>query len=78
MMLDNLSTIDEALCMGTGNLAVDAVLLIGEHGNYPVNALGQREYPRKRFFDETVALIKENRAAWLASQRKRRRSSRKG
>ena len=27
--------------------------------------------------DETVALIKENRAAWLASQRKRSRSSRK-
>ena len=35
------STIDEALCLGTGELAVDAVLLIGEHGNYPMNALGQ-------------------------------------
>ena len=28
--------------------------------------------------DKTVALIKENRAAWLASQKKRSRSSRKG
>jgi hypothetical protein len=37
---------------------VDAVLLIGEHGDYPVNAKGQLEYPRKRFFDETVAVFK--------------------
>lgn len=51
-------TIDEALCRGTGDLAVDAVLLIGEQGNYPLNALGQKEYPRKRFFDETVKVLR--------------------
>ena len=51
-------TIDEALCVGTGGLAVDAVLLIGEQGNYPLNALGQKEYPRKRFFDETVKTMR--------------------
>src|SRR6185437_9614573 len=50
-------TIDEALCLGKGELAVDAVLSIGEQGTYPLNALGQREYPRKRFFDETVAVM---------------------
>ncbi|MBI3864785.1 MAG: hypothetical protein HY290_23150 [Planctomycetia bacterium] len=50
-------TIPEALCLGTGDLAVDAVLLIGEHGKYPVNDLGQHEYPRKRFFDETVNVL---------------------
>src|SRR5438067_9500515 len=42
-------TIDEALCLGGKELAVDAVLSIGEHGDYPVTKLGQTEYPRKRF-----------------------------
>jgi hypothetical protein len=55
------STIDEALCLGTGNLAVDAVLLIGEHGNYSINIRGQREYPRKRFFDESVAVMRRSK-----------------
>jgi hypothetical protein len=53
-------TIDEALCLGGKDLAVDAVLLIGEHGNYPVNALGQHEYPRKRFFDESVKVMQRS------------------
>lgn len=53
-------TIDEALCLGKGDLAVDAVLSIGEHGKYPVNELGQHEYPRKRFFDEIVAVMKRS------------------
>lgn len=53
-------TIREALTLGGKSLACDAVLLIGEHGDYPVNALGQMEYPRKRFFDEIVAVIRES------------------
>jgi hypothetical protein len=51
-------TIAGALCAGGQQLAVDAVLSIGEHGNYPANALGQVEYPRKRFFDECVAVMR--------------------
>ncbi len=51
-------TIAEALCRGGKDLAVDAVLSIGEHGNYPTNAKGQHEYPRKRFFDEIVAVLR--------------------
>lgn len=54
-------TIGEALCLGGKDLAVDAVLAIGEHGEYPVNQLGQREYPRKRFFDDSVAVMKRSR-----------------
>jgi hypothetical protein len=54
-------TIDEALCLGKGDLAVDAVLSIGEQGTYPVNALGQKEYPRKRFFDEIVAVMQRSK-----------------
>lgn len=54
-------TIDEALCLGGKELAVDAVLSIGEHGQYPRNELGQHQYPRKRFFDEIVAVMKRSR-----------------
>src|SRR5262249_24628128 len=54
-------TIEEALCLGGKDLAVDAVLSIGEHGRYPVNPLGQTEYPRKRFFDAIVAVLRRSR-----------------
>src|SRR5215470_14558525 len=53
-------TIAEALCLGGDKLAVDAVLSIGEHGQYPINAKGQQEYPRKRFFDEIVAVFRRS------------------
>ena len=51
-------TIAGALCLGGEKLAVDGVLSIGEHGKYPINAKAQREYPRKRFFDEIVAVFR--------------------
>src|SRR5262245_61229408 len=54
-------TIEQALCLGGKELAVDAVLSIGEHGRYPVNKLGQVEYPRKRFFDEAVAVMRRSK-----------------
>jgi hypothetical protein len=54
-------TIEEALCLGGKELAVDAVLSIGEHGNYAVNKLEQTEYPRKRFFDEIVAVMRRSK-----------------
>ncbi|MCH8995090.1 MAG: hypothetical protein IH959_09025, partial [Chloroflexi bacterium] len=54
-------TIGEALCRGEDKLAVDAVLSIGEHGTYPKNKLGQVMYPRKRFFDEIVAVMKDSK-----------------
>ncbi len=54
-------TIAEALCRGGKQLAVDAVLSIGEHGKYPVNHKAQTEYPRKRFFDEIVAVFQASK-----------------
>ena len=39
-------TIYEALTLGTGELAVDGVLLVGEHGDYPMNDKAQKLYPR--------------------------------
>jgi len=52
--------IAEALCDGGDRLAVDAVLSIGEHGNYPHNEKGQHMYPRKRFFDEITAVFRDS------------------
>ena len=53
-------TIEGALTLGGKELAVDAVLLIGEHGEYGSNRLGQYQYPRKRFFDEIAAVLRRS------------------
>ncbi len=51
-------TIAEALTCGTGKLAVDGVVVVGEHGNYPKTPKGQVQYPRYRFFEEIVAVFR--------------------
>jgi hypothetical protein len=53
-------TIPEALRLGGDDVAVDAVLSIGEHGRYPRNAKGQVEYPRKRFFDAIAGVVERS------------------
>ena len=50
-------SIAEALTLGTGKLAVDGVVIIGEHGKYPKNEKGQTLYPRHRFFKEVVRVF---------------------
>ncbi len=40
------STIAEALTLGGSKLAVDGVVIVGEHGNYQRNEKGQTKYPR--------------------------------
>src|SRR5262249_18111675 len=50
-------SIAETLRAGTNKLAVDAVLIIGEHGSYKVNEFGQTEYPRYEFFKQTVEVF---------------------
>ena len=52
-------TIEETLTLGASRLAVDGVLLIGEHGNYPGSETGQTMYPRRRFFEETAAVFRQ-------------------
>ncbi len=51
-------TIADALTLGTGKLAVDAVLLIAEHGDYPLNAKLQKLYPRGRYFREVLDVLR--------------------
>ncbi|MCI0464957.1 MAG: hypothetical protein L0Z62_49175 [Gemmataceae bacterium] len=67
-------TVAEALRCGGKRLAVDAVLLIGEHGNYPRNKLGQKQYPRYELFrqvadvfrqdDRTTPLFNDKHLSW--------------
>ena len=53
-------SIAEALRCGTGRLAVDGVVIIGEHGRYPRNEKGQILYPRFEFFQQTAAVFEED------------------
>ncbi|MGV3721251.1 MAG: hypothetical protein ACO1SX_10120 [Actinomycetota bacterium] len=52
-------TIAEALRCGGNRLAVDAVLIIGEHGDYPNNELGQKLYPRYEFFIQAADVFRK-------------------
>lgn len=51
------TTVAEALG-GEGALDVDAVLLIIEHGDYPLNEFGQIQYPRYELFEEIVRVFR--------------------
>ena len=51
-------TVADALTLGTDTLAVDGVLLIGEHGKYATNEKGQRLYPRYELFKQIVAVYR--------------------
>uniref|UniRef100_Q01TD9 Uncharacterized protein n=1 Tax=Solibacter usitatus (strain Ellin6076) TaxID=234267 RepID=Q01TD9_SOLUE len=53
-------TIAETLRAGGAKLAVDAVLIIGEHGNYPRNEKGQILYPRYEFFQQCAKVFEED------------------
>ncbi len=53
-------TIAEALTRGTSKLAVDGVVVVGEHGTYKRNEKGQTEYPRYEFFQQVVKVFKDS------------------
>lgn len=51
-------TVAEAVRAGTDKLAVDVVLIIGEHGTYPKSDLGQTKYPRYEFFKQVADVFR--------------------
>lgn len=51
-------SIEAALTLGGDSLAVDGVLLIGEHGDFPHNELGQKLYPRYEYWQRIVAVMR--------------------
>lgn len=53
-------TIAEALRCGSDKLAVDAVMIIAEHGEYPRNEKGQVLYPRYEFFKQCVEVFEKD------------------
>jgi hypothetical protein len=51
-------SIADALTLGTSKLAVDGVILVCEHGNYPHNEKNQQLYPRYEFFEQVVKVFR--------------------
>jgi hypothetical protein len=56
-------TIAETLRVGGSKLAVDAVLVIGEHGDYKRNEKGQVLYPRHEFVKQCVDVFEQDGAS---------------
>ena len=53
-------TVQEALTLGGDKLAVDGVILIGEHGDYPVNDKAQTLYPRFEMFLKITDVFRQS------------------
>jgi hypothetical protein len=53
-------TVQEALTLGGQRLAVDGVLLIGEHGDYPLNDKEQKLYPRFEMFLKITDVFRQS------------------
>ena len=52
-------TVEQAITLGTNQVAVEGVLIIGELGEYPKNTKGQTYYPRARMFEDVVATFRK-------------------
>jgi hypothetical protein len=74
-------TVADALTLGGDKLAVDGVLLIGEHGEYPMNDKEQKLYPRFEMFlkitdvfrqsGRSVPVFNDKHLSWSFRQAKR-------
>jgi hypothetical protein len=53
-------TVADALTLGGDKLAVDGVLLIGEHGDYPTNDKQQKLYPRFEMFLKIADVFRQS------------------
>jgi hypothetical protein len=52
-------TVRETLMRGTGKLAVEGVVLVGEHGKYPANEKGQLLYPRYELYKQIIDVFRK-------------------
>lgn len=53
-------SIEKALTLGGEKLAVDGVVFVGEHGNFPTNDVGQKLYPRHELFMQILDVYEKN------------------
>ncbi|MCH7685785.1 MAG: hypothetical protein IH899_03745, partial [Planctomycetes bacterium] len=54
-------SVEQALTLGTGKLAVNGVLLVAEHGSYPKSKTNQVIYPKRRLFAEIVKVFENSK-----------------
>jgi hypothetical protein len=53
-------TIAEALTLGTSKLAVDGVVVVGEHGTYPLTETGIMKHPHFEFFEQITKVFRDS------------------
>ena len=53
-------SIEKAITLDQDRIAVDGVISIGEHGDYPINDFEQQLYPRRRFFAEIANTFRKH------------------
>jgi len=54
-------TVGEAITLGGNELAVDGVVLVGEHGNYPTNLKGQWMLPRWWMYQQVIRVFEQSK-----------------
>lgn len=54
-------SVREALTLGGKELAVDGVVLVGEHGIYHDNLMGQRYYPRWWLYQQIIRVFEQSK-----------------
>jgi len=54
------SSIEETLTLGTGKLAVDGVVVVAEHGIYPLSPNGIMMRPHYEFFEQITKVFRES------------------
>lgn len=50
-------TIPESLTLGTDGIAVEGVVMVAEHGDYPNSETGAQEYPKRKFFEQIFETV---------------------
>jgi hypothetical protein len=53
-------TIAETLTFGTSKLAVDGVVVVGEHGTYPLTETGIMKHPHFEFFEQITKVFHDS------------------
>ena len=55
------NTVREAITLGGKELAVDGVVLVGEHGHYHTNLKGQTYYPRWWLYQQIIRVFEQSK-----------------